>query len=274
MTPYRSSFAVLAAVAAALSAVLVPVPVSAQAPDETRERIEADVSTRSVSITSSYVGTELIVFGTVENSRQPSAEAGYYDVILVVEGGSEPVLVRRRANVGGLWVNTKQVRFASLPSFYAIASSRPIGEIADPDILNAHEIGFEHVRIIDAPSGRLGETSAEEMAEFRDAVVRLKKGESLFLQADYGVIFVGRSLFRATIAVPPNVPVGALKTRIYLLRNGELISEHTGQVMLQRAGLERFLHNAALGHPFAYGIVTVLIALSFGLATAYAFRRG
>ncbi len=54
--------------------------------DEAKESVEADASTRQVAITSSFTGTEILVFGTVENSVQPSAEAGTYDVVVVVEG--------------------------------------------------------------------------------------------------------------------------------------------------------------------------------------------
>lgn len=260
----------------ALALVAATAPDSrAQTPPELSgpERIEADVSTRSVSITSSFVGTEIIVFGTVENSRQPSAEAGFYDVIVVVEGDAAPLILRKRASIGGLWINTKQTRFASLPSFYAITSTRPIGEIAEPKSLNEHQIGFEHVRIVDSPTGRIGETTAEDLEEYRQAILRLKQADNLYVQSDYGVIFVGRSLFRATIEVPPNVPVGALKTRIYLYRNGELLDEYSGKVALARAGIERFLHREALERPFIYGILTVLMAVAAGLGSAYAFNR-
>lgn len=41
------------------------------------ELVEADVSTRSVAVTSSFTGTEIIVFGSVEHSRQPTAESGF-----------------------------------------------------------------------------------------------------------------------------------------------------------------------------------------------------
>src|SRR6185437_4239479 len=99
--------------------------------DPAKESVEADASTRQVAITSSYTGTEILVFGTVENSVQPSAEAGTYDVVVVVEGTAVPAVVRRKSEVGGLWVNTSFVRFASLPSYYAIASTRPIDEFAD-----------------------------------------------------------------------------------------------------------------------------------------------
>lgn len=242
--------------------------------DQVLESIEADVSSRQLAITSSFVGTEIVIFGTVENSVQPSAEAGTYDVVVVVEGVSAPLILRRRANLGGLWVNTKQTRFASLPSFYAIQSTRPISEIAENKILDEHGIGFEHVRIVEAPSGRVEGTSREEMEQARAAILRLKQAEGLFFQSDYSVAFVGRSLFRTTVPVPANVPVGPLKLRVYLFREGKLLDDFIGEVELERRGVERFLHVAAFDYSILYGIVTILLAVAAGALSAYIFRRG
>ena len=71
-----------------------PAPVAPAMPQET---VEADVSTRSVAITSAFRGTEIVVFGTVNHSRQESAESGLYDIVVVVEGASAPLVARRRA---------------------------------------------------------------------------------------------------------------------------------------------------------------------------------
>ena len=58
--------------------------------------VQADVSARTVSVTSSFNGTEIVIFGAVDNSQQPSAESGYYDVVIVVEGVPGRVVARRR----------------------------------------------------------------------------------------------------------------------------------------------------------------------------------
>lgn len=245
--------------------------VEAQVPAQ-KESVEADVSTRSVSITSSFTGTEILIFGTVENSRQPSAEAGTYDVVVVVEGTPAPVMVRKKANVAGLWINSKSIRFASFPSYYAIASTRPVDEIAEHAVLDKNEIGFGHVRMVPAGTSRIALREPEEVKEFRDAVIRLKQRDRLYVTADYGVTFIGRSLFRSTISLPPNVPVGPMIARVYLLKDGQLLSQYNSNVTLERAGLERFLHVSAYGTPLLYGIVTVLIAAAAGLSAAFAFR--
>ena len=239
-----------------------------------KETVEADVSTRSVAITSSFTGTEILIFGTVENSNQPSAEAGTYDIVVVVEGTPAPQIVRKKSNLFGLWINTHSMRFASFPSYYAIASTRPIDEIADKAALNKLEIGFDHVRMVPAGAGtRYGPDDPKEVAEYRASVIRLKQRERLYLTADYGVTFIGRSLFRSTISLPPNVPVGPLTTRVFLFREGQMLSQYKNQVTLVRAGVERFLYDSAYHRPLLYGMATVLVAAAAGLAAAFGVKR-
>src|SRR5690348_15328072 len=82
---------------------------------DAKESVEADASTRQVAITSSFTGTEILLFGTVENSVQPSAGAGTYDVVAVVEGMPAPAIVRKKSRVGGLWINTSSMKFMPVP---------------------------------------------------------------------------------------------------------------------------------------------------------------
>ncbi len=250
-------------------------PVSAPAPAPPPlepERVEADVSTRSIAVTSGYSGAEIVVFGTVENSRQPSAESGYYDVIVIVEGAPSALVARKKSRVAGLWINTSSFAFNSVPGYYAMASTRPVEEFADVSTLDELAIGFERVRMVAAgqPETRV---SSDDLFQFKSAVARLKQTQNLFLRDDYGVVFSGRSLFRSTIQLPANVPVGPLTTRVYLFKDGKLLSRYQSRVSLAREGVERWLHDFAFGQPVLYGIFTVLLALSAGVLASALFRR-
>ncbi|HRN84298.1 MAG TPA: TIGR02186 family protein, partial [Hyphomicrobium sp.] len=237
-----------------------------------RETVEADVSSRAIAITSAFTGTEIVVFGSVLNSRQPSAEAGYYDVIVVLEGVPEPVVARRKSNVAGLWVNTDAFDFESAPSYYAIASTRPIEEIADESFLEAHAIGLDYVRLSPAARSVIRAEPAE-IKSFKEAVVRRREHDGLYLKADYAVIFIGKSLFRASIALPAHVPVGPLTARVYLFREGEVLSTFQQRVRLEREGVELWIYWFAMRHPALYGLFTVMIAVIAGLLASAAFRR-
>ena len=237
-----------------------------------RETVQADVSSRSVAITSSFTGTEIVVFGAVDNSRQPTAESGLYDIVIVLEGTPTRLVARRKSNVAGIWINTDSITFQSVPSYYAIVSTRPLDEVANPQVLRENDIGFEQVRMTPIQGWETGVTTAE-LQEFAEAVVRLKQRDGLYVQEEYGVVFIGRSLFRASVNLPANVPVGPLNVRVHLIRDGNILSTYTARVGLERQGLELLLHSFAFNRPLLYGIFTVMIAVGAGLLASTAFRR-
>ena len=271
--PARKSRPAPVAPPAAATPPGTPAPsVEPKATTETRETVQADVSTRSVGITSSFTGTEIVIFGAVDNSRQSSAESGLYDVVIVLEGTPTRLVSRRKANVAGIWLNTRSLTFESVPSYYAIASTRPLDELADPLLLRENDIGFEQVRMTPVSGWETGLTTAD-LADFKSAVIRLKQKDGLYKEEQYGVVFIGRSLFRAPIDLPANVPVGPLVARVYLLREGQLLSTYTARVKLEREGLERLLHNFAFSYPLFYGVFTVALAVGAGLLASTLFRR-
>jgi uncharacterized protein (TIGR02186 family) len=239
---------------------------------EARETVQADVSSRSVAITSSFTGTEIVIFGSVDNSQQASPESGLYDVVIVVEGTPTRLVARKKSNVG-IWLNTASITFESVPSYYAILSTRPLDEIADQVILRDNDIGFEHVRMTPVSGWESG-VSTGELEDFKSSIVRIKQRERLYIERPIGgVTFIGRSLFRASLDLPANVPVGPLVARVHLFRQGRLLHTFTSRVTLQREGLDHFLHSAAFGQPLAYGIATVLLSIAMGLAATTVFRK-
>jgi len=237
-----------------------------------KESVQADVSARNVPVTSSFHGTEIVIFGAVDNSQQPSAESGYYDVLIVVEGVPGRIVVRRKNNVAGLWLNTSSATFDVVPSYYAIASTRPIDEITTEEFRASHGVGFQHLRFVPA-FGQPQALSTEDLRDFQQAIIRLKQKQGLYIQDNFRVAFIGKSLFRATIELPANVTVGPFDTRVYLFHDEKLLSQYSVRLNLEREGLERYLHRFAFGSPTLYGLVTVALAVAAGLIASTVFGR-
>lgn len=240
-------------------------------PPEPLEVVQADVSTRNVAVTSSFTGTEIVIFGAIDHSRQPSSESGLYDIVVVVEGTPSRITARKKEPVLGIWLNTSSMTFEGVPSYYAIATTRPLDEVAPEATLIGYEIGFEYARMNPATQERL---PPAQMQAFRQAVVRLKQKEGLYVAEPHGVVFIGRSLFRATVALPANVTVGPFDTRVYLFKEERLISQYNLRLNLEREGLELLLHDFAFKQPFFYGLATVVLALLSGLAASAVFSKG
>ena len=243
-----------------LTALALPGVAQAQ-----RETIQADTSDRDIAIGSDFTGARITVFGAVDNSRQPAANSGYYDVIIVIRGPSETVIARAKERVAGIWVNGRSEAFEEVPSFYAALSTRPLDEIADDAALRRYGIEFN-------PKPQSGEASPAP-DEFENAVIEAKKRERLYLIQPFSVAFLGTSLFRGTIALPTKVRVGTYKADVYLFRAGKLLSQSNTALFIHKAGIERELTALAYNQPWIYGLLSVVIAVACGLVGWTLFRR-
>ncbi|WP_294138660.1 TIGR02186 family protein, partial [Sphingomonas sp.] len=88
------------------AAVLLLAPLlMAQAP---KPVLVPDVSQRDIEIAYSFTGAELLLFGAIlyPGGRLPRGEAPT-DIVVVVKGPTQPVLVREKQKVAGIWVNAE-----------------------------------------------------------------------------------------------------------------------------------------------------------------------
>lgn len=229
--------------------------------------MQSDISTREIAIQSNFTGVEILIFGSVDFSDARTPEEGQYDVIAVVRGPNEPIIVRKKARVAGIWVNGPGKTYPNVPGFYAVLSSRPFRAITTDETLRDLGIGLSDLDFGHAMSGE-----PQEQA-FRSAMIRLKKEKNLFQEHDDGVKFIGRSLFRGTVALPVNVPTGRYLVSVYLFRDGKVASKSQGSLEVNKAGIEQVIYALAFKHSFVYGLLAVMLAVMAGLAGWYAFRR-
>lgn len=252
----------IAAMLAALNAAPSPAAEAQQ-----REEVQADISTREVNIKANFTGIEILIFGSIDFAQAPTPEEGGYDVVVVIEGPSQPIVARRKERVAGIFVNSKGEVFPSVPGFYAALSSRPFRAITSDEQLKALGIGLANLDF-----GRRTDGNAQDEV-YRAAVIRLRREQNLFQEHDDGVAFIGRSLFRATVDLPVNVPIGRYTSTVYLFRGGLPISKKESTLDVSKVGFERMLYTLAFIHPFLYGLLAVTIAMMAGLIGWLAFRR-
>ncbi len=101
------------------------------------ERLVVSLSNHRVAVTSSFVGEDLVLFGTVEPDAGKTALRSAYDLVVTVTGPRETLRTRRKQRVLGIWVNVDSREFVRVPSYLAVLSNRPVGDIADQDYFAA-----------------------------------------------------------------------------------------------------------------------------------------
>jgi uncharacterized protein (TIGR02186 family) len=227
-----------------------------------------DVSQSEVEIVYSFTGAELLLFGAIvyPNGRVPD---GHTDVAVVLKGPPQSILVREKEKIGGLiWANTDSARFRSAPTFYAIASSRPLQALVDERTAAIYELGLGNIHLSPASSDE-----PAEQRRFETGFVDLRQRGGLYVSKPSSVEIRQGVLYRARIAIPARVPVGRYTAETFLIRDGKVIAAATRDIEIRKSGFERFVASAATHWPFTYGLVAVLLSLGFGWAAGAIFRK-
>ena len=242
--------------------VLAPALLSAQEPS-----LVPDVSARSIEIRYSFSGAQLLLFGAIlyPGGRAPEQTP---DVAVVVKGPVQPILVREKQKVAGIWMNTESHRFRSAPGYYAIASSRPIRDLVDERTAAIYELGLRDLQL--SPGGG---ALPDKERRFESGLLDLRTRSGLYAENPKGVEISEGVLYRARISIPSQVPVGTYTAETFLIANGKVIAAATRDIEIGKSGFERFVAESARRHGFLYGLASVILSLSLGWAAAWAFAR-
>lgn len=217
----------------------------------TAQALVADLSSHLIAITTGFTGSNVVLFGAIE---------GPGEVAVVVTGPKSRVTVRRKERIGGVWMNRRSVTFEPVPSYYAVATSRPLGGLIPAPVLARHGIGIDHVALPVAGKA----PSAYDLTDFRDALVRAKVERALYSEGDGQVVFLGKRLFRTTIFLPARVATGAYTVGVFLLRDGDVVSAQSTPLIVGKTGLSADISEFAQREPALYGLAAVAGALAIG----------
>lgn len=230
------------------------------------EEVVLGLSSDRVAITTSFDGSEILIFGAVKR-EQPIPEGAPLGVIITVAGPSKPVVVRRKEKRFGIWINVDSVEVDAAPSFYAVASSAPLREVlTNVEDLRTRISIDRAIRSVGAPS------NIQDSASFTDAVIRIRKESDLYQILEGQVALDEQTLFRTAISLPANLTEGDYKTRVFLMREGEVVSKFETEIDVRKVGLERWLFSMSREQPLLYGLMSLAIAIAAGWGASAAFR--
>ncbi len=226
-----------------------------------------DISQGRIDINTTFKGADLLVFGAIQYPAGAVPDVPP-DIAIVVRGPTQAVTVRRKDRVAGIWINTDAVRFESVPGFYAVATTRPIDDLADDRTTAIYEIGIGNLQLAPASGASDAETRA-----FEAGLIAQKQKSGLFAEIAGGVSVTRNVLYRARIAIPAAVPVGDYAAEIHLIRKGRVIASSTTPISIGKSGFERWIYVMAQEHSLAYGLAAVAAALLAGGIASVVTRR-
>jgi uncharacterized protein (TIGR02186 family) len=236
---------------------------------DARPVLVPDVSERHIRIAYSFTGADLLLFGAIlyPGGRVPTGEDAP-DIVVVVKGPDRSILVREKARVAGIWVNAARLRFRSAPSFYAVASSRPLPALLDGRSRAIYELGLDSLALSPASSA-----PADQQARFERGLVDLQRRTGLYQEAPGALEISGGVLYRARITIPARVPVGRFTAETFLVRRGRVLAVAVRALDIRKAGFERLVARGAERASLLYGLIAVALSVLLGWAAGALARR-
>lgn len=241
------------------------------APPAAGERLIASLSNHRVMVTSNFTGDELVLFGQIEREPNNPTRRGGYDIVATVTGPRQNLVTFRKDRVLGIWVNVDSRVFENAPAYLAVLANRPLDAITNAETLRRLQLGLGNVVLLQRAAVTIADSARDD--PFRLAFLNLRSRQGLYREETNGVTFLGSTLYRASIPLPAESPVGNYEVDVKLFVDGALIARTNSALEVYKSGFEQVVSAAAHDHGFLYGLATALMAVATGWLASVVFRR-
>lgn len=230
-------------------------------------KLVPEVSQTLIEVRQGFTGARLLLYGAVIDPDGPGR--GDYDIVIVLKGPIEPIRIREKSRIAGIWMNAQSSDFRSAPSFFAVVSSRRIPLIVDERTAAIYELGTDFIQL--SPSG---EIDPAEQARFAHGLVELRRRQGLYQENPGGVRISENVLYQARIDLPSNVTTGRYTAETFAISRGRVVASATTRIAVVKAGLEGQVVTASQRFAFFYGLGAIALSLGMGWIAGRLFARG
>jgi uncharacterized protein (TIGR02186 family) len=221
--------------------------------------VTADLSSHSIAITTGFTGASVVLFGATD---------GAADVIAVIRGPERDVTIWRKGKIAGIWANTEAVTFTNIPSFYAVAATKPLNDLLSPATAALYRIGTDKIKF-----ETTSPTDPERDKRFADALISLRKRAGVFSPSHEKIAFLGDRLFRTTFFFPANIPTGTYLVEVFLVRDKDVVGGQTTPLVVSKVGIDAAVFDFAHSNALGYGAIAVMMAVMAGWLASLPFRN-
>jgi uncharacterized protein (TIGR02186 family) len=225
------------------------------------EIVAADLSSHLIAITTGFTGASVVLFGATD---------GAADVVAVVRGPERDVTIWRKGKIVGIWANAESMTFANVPSFYAVAATRPLADMLSPTAAALYKIGTDNLKF-EPKTGT--EAEPERVKLFANALIQVRKRARVFSPSNEKIAFLGDRLFRTTFVFPANIPTGTYLVEVFLVRDMDVVGGQTTPLVVSKVGVDAAVFDFAHSNALAYGAIAVAMAVVAGWIASLPFRN-
>ncbi len=224
-----------------------------------------EVSQHEVQVRQGFRGTELLLFGAILTPEGTRAGQDY-DIVVVLKGPTRSIVLREKSRFAGIWVNADSAEFRSAPTFFAVASSKPIAKIVDDKTAAIYELGLPWLQL-----SPIGSYDPKEQARMSSGLVDLMTREGLYKQDQRGVSISEQVLYQARIALPSSVQTGTYTAETFAINHGRVVASAISRVVVKKQGFERVVAQFAQDDGFFYGLLAVALSVGMGFLAGRLF---
>lgn len=232
-----------------IAIVLCFLPLKGQASGE--GLLELNLAKDSIDITTGFSGEYLEVFGL-----KPEGDG---ELVVVVKGPDIDVLVRRKDNVMGGWINRSSLVFENVSSFHRVAATDDPKVIASLDVLDKHEISLENSRFMTREA-----VDMQTFDAFKAGLIREKIAADVFAEGWQSLDLLNDKFFRASFYFPDNLEFGDYLVEALYFEDGELLQRATKSLRVEQVGMSAKIQAFSRDIPWLYGVLCVFLALYTG----------
>ena len=226
-----------------------------------------EVSQSRIEVRQGFTGANLLLYGAVIDPDGASSNTEY-DIVVVLKGPAERVRLREKERLAGIWMNSGESDFQSVPSFFAVAASSPIEDIVDPRTAAIYELGTQFIQL--SPTGQI---EPEEQARFARGLVEMRERLGLYNEESEGVRISEGVLYQARIALPSNVTTGEYTAETFAIANGRVLASATADIEVVKVGLEGTVVFAAQRWSLFYGLGALILSVGMGWLAGRLFSK-
>jgi len=224
-----------------------------------------EISQHEVQVRQGFRGTELLLFGAILTPEGTRAGQDY-DIVVVLKGPTKSIVLREKQRIAGIWVNAESVEFRSAPTYFAVASSKPINKIVDDKTAAIYELGLPWLQL-----SPIGSYNPKEQTRMSAGLVDLLSREGLYRQDTKGVKVSQQVLYQARIALPSSVQTGTYTAETFAISHGRVVASAISRVEVKKQGFERAVAQFAQNNGFLYGLMAVLLSVGMGFLAGRLF---
>lgn len=224
-----------------------------------------EISQHEIQVQQGFTGAELLLYGAILDPQGTRAGRDY-DIVVVLKGPTRAIRLREKQRIAGIWINADSAEFRSAPTFFAVASSRPVRKIVDEKTAAIFELGLPWLQL-----SPIGAFDSKEQARFSAGLVDMMQRNGFYKEDPGGVSVSEQVLYQARIDLPSNVQTGTYTAETFAVSRGRVVASAISRVEVRKVGFERAVAQFAQRDGFFYGLLAVLVSVGMGVVAGRLF---